>query len=160
MARAIVSAMAHQTWRRDDGFEISTDPARVDLDLTHRFLSRDSYWATGLPSDVLERSIKGSVVFGIYRGSKQVGFARVVTDKATFGWIGDVFVVPEVRGRRLGKWLMECIIGHPELQGFRRWMLATRDAHGLYEKFGFTPLHSPDRFMERWDREVYSSRSD
>jgi GNAT superfamily N-acetyltransferase len=144
------------TWRRDDGFEISTDKTRVDLDLTHRFLHDESYWAAGVPRDVFERSVAGSMVFGIYNDAgEQVGFARVVSDLATFAWIGDVFVLDAYRGRALGKWLMECITTHPQLQGLRRWMLATRDAHGLYAQYGFTPLHDPTRFMERWDRDVY-----
>ena len=144
-----------RTWRRDDGFEISTDPTRVDLDLTHRFLRDDSYWAAGVPRDVLERSIRGSIVFGIYNDAgDQVGFARVVSDKATFAWIGDVFVLPERRGVGLAKWLMECITTHPELQGLRRWMLATRDAHGLYAQYGFSPLHVQTLFMELWDSDV------
>jgi GNAT superfamily N-acetyltransferase len=95
------------------------------------------------------------MVFGVYRGSEQVGFARVVSDRATFAWIGDVFIVDAYRGQGLGKWLMECIVTHPELQGLRRWMLATRDAHGLYAQSGFTELHDATRFMERWDRDIY-----
>jgi GNAT superfamily N-acetyltransferase len=144
-----------RSWHRDDGFEISTDPARVDVELTHRFLSEQAYWSAGIPRDILERAIAGSMVFGIYRGPEQVGFARVVSDRATFAWIGDVFVLPEHRGHGLSKWLMECITTHPELQGLRRWMLATRDAHGLYSQYGFAPLHDPTRFMERWDPDVY-----
>jgi GNAT superfamily N-acetyltransferase len=141
-------------WRRGD-FEISTDKTRVDLAAVHAFLSTESYWATGVPLDVVRRSIEGSMVFGVYRGSEQVGFARVVSDKATFAWIGDVFIVGAYRGQGLGKWLMECIVTHPELQGLRRWILATRDAHGLYAQSGFTELHDPARFMERWDRDIY-----
>ena len=141
-------------WRNGE-FEISTDPARVDLATTHAFLANDSYWAAGVPRDVFERSIAGSMVFGMYRGEEQVGFARVVSDGATFAWIGDVFVRDEFRGKGLGKWLMETIVSHPDLQGLRRWMLATRDAHGLYQQYGFTDLHDPTRFMERWDRDIY-----
>ena len=149
------------SWRRGE-FEISTDATRVDLETVHRFLSEQAYWSPGVPLDVVRRAIEGSVVFGVYRmgeraeQSEQVGFARVVTDKATFGWIGDVFVVERHRGQGLSKWLMECIFAHPDLQGFRRWMLATRDAQGLYAQYGFTPLHDPTRFMERWDPDVYS----
>ena len=142
------------TWRQGE-FEISTDPARVDREMTHAFLENESYWAAGVPRDVFERSIAGSMVFGIYRGEEQVGFARVVSDRATFAWIGDVFVRDEFRGQGLSKWLMETIVTHPDLQGLRRWMLATRDAHGLYKQYGFTELHDPTRFMERWDRDIY-----
>lgn len=143
-------------WQRDD-YEISTDPARLDLDLTHDFLSHKSYWATGRSRDVVERSIANSLPFGIYKGNEQVGFARIVTDYATFAWVADVFVLPEHRGRGLSKWLMEVIIAHPRLQGFRRWVLSTRDAHGLYERFGFIKLHKPERWMERPDPNMKES---
>ena len=142
------------TWRKD-AFEISTDPARVDREMTHAFLQNESYWAAGVPRDVFDRSMEGSMVFGIYLGEEQVGFARVVSDRATFAWIGDVFVRGEFRGQGLSKWLMETIVTHPELQGLRRWMLATRDAHGLYQQFGFTELPDPTRFMTRHDPDVY-----
>ena len=142
------------TWRNGE-FEISTDPERVDRDATHAFLTNDSYWAAGVPRDVFDRSIEGSLVFGIYRGQEQVGFARVVSDRATFAWIGDVFVRDELRGHGLGKWLMQTIVTHPELQGLRRWMLATRDAHGLYKQSGFTELPDPTLFMTRHDPDVY-----
>jgi len=144
----------HQTWQRGE-YEISTDPARIDLDVTHRFLSDEAYWSPGVPREIVERAIGNSIVFGIYKGSAQAGLARVVSDRATFAWICDVFVLPEHRGAGLGKWLMECVTAHPELQGLRRWMLATRDAHGLYRKYGFTELHDATRFMERWDPEIY-----
>lgn len=140
-------------WRRGD-YEISTDPARLDLDLTHRFLSEEAYWSPGVPRDVVERAIGGSIVFGIYHDSRQVGMARVVSDRATFAWLCDVFVVPAERGHGLGKWLMECVKSHPDLQGLRRWLLATSDAHGLYAQYGFTPA-DPNRFMEIRDPDVY-----
>jgi GNAT superfamily N-acetyltransferase len=138
---------AHPEWQRD-GFTISTDPARVDRDLVHTFLA-GSYWAAGVPREVVERSLEHSVVFGVYRGGAQVGFARVVTDRATFAYLADVFVLPEHRGLGLGDWLVATVVQHPELQGLRRWMLATADAHGLYERHGFAGLEDPDRFMER-----------
>ena len=141
-------------WQRGE-YEISTDPTRLDLDLTHRFLNEEAYWSLGVPMDVVKRAIAGSIVFGVYLGQDQVGFARVVSDKATFAWLGDVFVVAEHRGHGLGKWLMECVKSHPELQGLRRWMLATRDAHGLYEQYGFT-IVEPGRFMEIRDSDVYN----
>jgi len=143
-----------EEWHRGE-FKISTDPARVDLPVVHAFLRTEAYWSPGVPMDVVRRSIGGSIVFGVYRGEEQVGFTRVVSDKATFAWICDVFVLDAYRGQGLGKWLMECVVAHPELQGLRRWMLATRDAHGLYTQSGFTELHDPARLMERWDPEIY-----
>ncbi len=133
-------------WQRGE-YTISTEPARIDLDAVHRYLSQ-SYWATGIPRELVVRSVKGSVVFGIYKGKEQVGFARVVTDRATFGYLADVYVLEEHRGKGLSKWLMEVILAHPDLQGFRRWMLATRDAHGLYAQYGFTPPARPEAIME------------
>jgi len=130
----------HPAWRRGE-FEISTDPSRLDLDAVHGYLTR-SYWATGIAREKVERSIEGSIPFGVYRigpveAQSLVGFARVVTDRATFAWLGDVFILEEFQGRGLGKWLVECVIAHPELQGLRRFLLATRDAHGLYAQYGF-----------------------
>ena len=140
-------------WQRGD-YEVSTDPARIDIESVHRFLSDEAYWSPGVPQDVVRRAIAGSLVFGLYRGSAQVGLARVVSDRATFAWLCDVYVLEEHRGHGLGKWLMECVKAHPELQGLRRWLLATRDAHGLYKQFGFEPV-DPDRFMENRDPDVY-----
>lgn len=144
--------------RRGD-FLVSTDRALLDLPLIHAFLTR-SYWSPGVPLETVQRAIEGSLPFGLYRleqgrAERQVGFARVVTDGATFGYLADVFVDEAARGQGLGQWLMEVLFAHPQLQGFRRFMLATRDAHGLYAKHGFTPLASPQRFMERWDPDVY-----
>jgi GNAT superfamily N-acetyltransferase len=139
-----------QTWERDD-YLISTDASRLNISLIHRFLTIESYWAVGRSLEVVQRSIDNSLCFGIYRGAEQVGFARVVTDFATFAWVADVFLLSEHRGRGLAKWLMEVILGHPELQGFRRWVLATKDAQTLYTQFGFIPLHRPERWMERPD---------
>ena len=132
-------------WHRD-GYEISDDPGRLDLDVVHRFLSQDAYWSPGVERDVVERSIAGSINFGVFSGEGQVGFARVVSDRATFAWLADVFILEPERGRGLGKWLVETVLGHPELQGLRRWTLATADAHGLYRAFGFEPA-DPRRFM-------------
>jgi GNAT superfamily N-acetyltransferase len=130
-----------------DGYEISTDPGRLDLDVIHDFL-RDAYWSPGVPREVVERSIAHSICFGAYDASgAQAGFARVVTDRAVFAYLGDVFVLPEHRGRGLGMRLMEAVVAHPDLQGLRRFTLATRDAHGLYAKFGFEPLRNPAIFM-------------
>jgi GNAT superfamily N-acetyltransferase len=145
-----------ESWERD-GYLISTDRSRLNIDLIHEFLSKTSYWATGRVRDVVERSIDNSLSFGVYVGSDQVGFARVVTDYATFAWIADVFVLPEHRGHGLSKWLMEVMLSHPQLQGFRRWVLATKDAHSLYERFAFIPLHRPERWMERPDPNMQES---
>ena len=145
-----------ESWQRGD-YEISTDRARLDLTLIQDFLFRHTYWAAGRSMEVVQRSIENSLPFGIYKGTDQVGFARVVTDFATFAWIADVFVLPEHRGRGLSKWLMEVMLAHPQLQGFRRWVLATKDAHGLYERFGFIKLHRPERWMERPDPNMKES---
>ena len=131
-----------------DGYEIDDDPARLDLDVIHRFLSEESYWAKGTSRQSVERAVAGSLNFGLYQGTAQVGFTRVVTDRATFAWVADVFVIPEHRGRRLGHWLIETMLAHPELQGLRRFLLATTDAHGVYADAGFVPLPEPWRWME------------
>jgi GNAT superfamily N-acetyltransferase len=126
---------------------VSTDAARLDLEIIHGFLSR-SYWAAGIPREVVERAVRHSLCFGAYQGERQIGFARVVTDRATFAYVSDVFVLPDGRGRGVGKQLMAAIMAHPELQGLRRFTLATRDAHGLYRQFGFGPPRHPERQME------------
>ncbi len=136
-------------WQRD-GYLISTNASMLDLEVVHGYLSR-SYWAAGVPEDVVRRSIENSLCFGVYRGEEQAGFARVVTDRATFAYLADVFVLEEHRGQGIGKWLVEVILSHPELQGLRRWMLATRDAHDLYRRYAFTELARPGIFMERKD---------
>lgn len=137
-------------WQREE-FSISTDRARLDIAVIHNFLTTDSYWAQGRTVETIKRSIENSLNFGVYHRQQQVGFARVVTDYATFAWLADVFVFDEYRGRGLGKWLVEVILSHPELQGFRRWVLATKDAHELYRRFGFIELKRPERWMERPD---------
>ena len=137
--------------------EISTDPARLDRDWLLASL-RATYWAGALTREQMDRSIAHSLVFGVYDGARQVGFARVVTDRATFAWLADVLIDPARRGQGIGVKLVETIRAHPELQGLRRWMLATRDAHGLYEKFGFRPLPEPERFMEIRDRDAGRGR--
>lgn len=149
--------MSPQTWTRDD-FAVTTDPARIDIDAVHRFLSEESYWAKAIPRDVVERAIRNSLCFSVLHRDRLVGFARVVSDRATVAYVGDVFVVADHRGKGLSKWLMECIVAHPELQGLRRWMLATADAHGLYAQFGFTPLKAPARWMEKHDPGVYERK--
>jgi GNAT superfamily N-acetyltransferase len=139
-----------QVWRRG-AFEISTERARLDYDVLYDFLSRTSYWARGRTLDVIRRSIEHSLPFGLYTQGRQIGFARVVTDYATFAWLADVFVLAEFRGQGLAQWLLQVIITQPELQGLRRWVLATRDAHELYRRFGFTELAQADRWMEKFE---------
>ncbi len=128
-------------------FTISTEEARLQLDAILAFLSR-AYWAEGRTRDVIERSMAHSLCFGLYAGDRQIGFARVITDRATFAYLCDVFIDDSYRGRGLGKWLMAAVMDHPDLQGLRRWTLATRDAHGLYKQFGWTDLKHPERWME------------
>ena len=130
-------------------FTISTDRSRLQLDVIHEYLSEKSYWATERTYEQTVTAIKNSLPFAIYKGENQVGFARVVTDYATFAYLGDVFILPEYQGNGLGKLLMQAILEHPDLQGFRRWILATADAHGLYEQFGFSALKVPERWMEK-----------
>jgi N-acetylglutamate synthase-like GNAT family acetyltransferase len=130
------------------GFSISTDNNLLDIDLIHNYLDKDSYWANGIPFEKVERSIKNSLCFGVYFEGKQIGFARIVTDKATFGYLADVFILPEFRKQGLSKWLVQTIMHHPDLQGLRRWSLATVDAHGLYAQFGFTEITNPERWMQ------------
>jgi GNAT superfamily N-acetyltransferase len=143
-----------------DGIEISTDPDRIDADLVHDFLSRQSSWAPGIPRGTLERSIHNSLVFGAYTADgRQVGFVRAVTDYATFAHVMDLFVLPEWRRQGLGKRLIEAILTHPKLQGLRRWSLATQDRHGFYARYGFTALAEPERFMELCPQRPASARS-
>lgn len=143
-------------WHKGE-YTISDEPGRLDLGVVHRFVSEESYWGQGRPFEVVRRSVEGSKPFGVYQGDEMVGFARVVTDGATFAWVADVFVVTAHRGRGLSKWLMETILAHPELQGFRRWVLATKDAQGLYRQFGFRELKRPERWMERPDPNMQES---
>lgn len=132
----------------EDTLLISDDPARLDRELVHRFLSERSYWARGVPPEAVNRSLDHSLCFGVYQAGQQIGFARVVTDFATFAWLADVFVVEDKRRQGLGKKLIATVLAHPRLQGLRRFMLGTRDAHGLYARFGFKSLTYPERFME------------
>jgi ribose 5-phosphate isomerase B len=149
--------LMHCTWKEPRGeFEISTDPARIDVDAVYRFLTA-SYWAKGIPLATVQLSIANSLCFGIYRGHEQAGFARVITDRATFAYLGDVFVIETFRGRGLSKWLMQCIMAHPELQGLRRWSLVTRDAHGLYQQSGFATLKAPEGWMELHHPGMYAA---
>ena len=137
-----------------NGFTISTEKDKLDIDVIHSFLNR-TYWAEGISKEIIRRSIEGSLCFGVFENDKQVGFARMITDKATFAYLADVFIIEEYRGRGLSKWLMEVIMSHPDLQGLRRMVLVTKDAHGLYKQFGFTPLINVERWMQILDPDVY-----
>ena len=136
-------------------YEISTDKARLDIPLIHRFLSQESYWATNIPLEIVQQSIEHSLCFGVYDGEAQIGFARVITDQATFAYLADVFVLPNYRVRGIARQLMATISAYPTLQGLRRWVLATRDAHELYAQFGFTALDQPELFMQRKREKPY-----
>jgi GNAT superfamily N-acetyltransferase len=141
------------------GVEVSSDAARLDVDAVHAFLSQ-SYWSPGIPREVLDRALKNSLCFGAYEGSRQVGFARVVTDRATFAWLCDVFVIESHRRRGIADALMGAVKSHPELQGLRRWSLATRDAHPLYRRHGFLPLADSAPAMEIRRPNVYQEGGD
>jgi GNAT superfamily N-acetyltransferase len=134
---------------------ISFDTGALDLDVIHGFLTT-SYWSPGIPRATVARAIAGSLCVGAYRDGAQVGFARLVTDRATFAWLADVFVLPEARGLGTGRAMVQALMDHPEMQGLRRWLLATLDAHGVYAALGWTPLARPERFLERHDPDVYS----
>jgi len=138
-------------------YEISTDARRLNVDVIHDFLAKESYWSPGIPRVIVERAIDNSLCFGVYHHTAQVGFARVVTDKSTFAFLADVFILSAHRGKGLAKWLMRCVVGHEDLQGLRRLLLLTSDAHGLYRKFGFKELGNPSRFMEILRQDIYSS---
>src|SRR4026208_30229 len=137
-----------------DQFTITTGKEKFDVDLIHSFLT-NSYWAEGISREIISRSIDGALCFGVFENNKHIGFARMITDKATFAYLADVFIIEEYRGRGLSKWLMQVIMSHPDLQGLRRMILATKDAHGLYRQFGFTPLINVDRWMHILDPDVY-----
>jgi GNAT superfamily N-acetyltransferase len=139
---------------RRGNYLVTTDPARLDKEFIHGYLTR-SYWSEGISRNVVERGIANSLCFGVYEGDQQVGFARVITDYATFAYLADVFIIESHRGRGLSKFLMECIVNDSRLQGFRRWILGTRDAHGLYAQYGFKRLAKPERFMEIHEPDVY-----
>lgn len=137
-----------------DQYSISTDKEKFDINVIHSFLSH-SYWAEGISKEIIQRSINGSLCFGVFENEKQIGFARMITDKATFAYLADVFIIEEYRGRGLSKWLMQTIISYPDLQGLRRMMLATRDAHELYRNFGFVSLTNADRWMQIHNADIY-----
>jgi GNAT superfamily N-acetyltransferase len=153
----MMQPVQHQQYRRGE-FTISTDPAKLDVPAVHAFLTQ-SYWAEGIPLPVVERSIQNSLCFGLYEGKDQIGFARVVSDLATYAYLADVYVLEKYRRRGLAKWLMACVQQHPELQGLRRWGLVTRDAHALYEQFGFTRPAKPEGYMEKLAGDIYKKSS-
>jgi len=146
--------MRNIEWQ-NGSYTISTDKSKLDIPYIHQFISH-SYWAENIPVEVVQRSIEGSLCFGLYDGKKQIGFARVISDMATFAYLADVFVDDQYRGQGLSKWLMEIIMSHPNLQGLRRFMLGTKDAHGLYAKFGFTSLSQPERWMQKHFPDIYT----
>ena len=145
----------HTEWKRNQ-LVVSTDPARLDLNAVHSYLI-SAYWCEGIPREIVERALKNSLCFGLFDGSIQVGLARVVTDYATFAYLCDVYVLETHQGRGLGKWLIECAMAHPQLQGLRRFNLVTRDAHQLYAPFGFKPLAAPERHMEKVTPDIYKA---
>ncbi|MEP6941795.1 MAG: GNAT family N-acetyltransferase [Betaproteobacteria bacterium] len=150
-------APVHYT-ERNGALELSTDPGRLERAMIHDYLGAHSYWAKGVPRSVVDRAIDHSLCFGAYRDEAQVAFARVVTDRATFAYLADVFVQPSAQGEGVAKWMIAGVMRHPDLQGLRRFLLATRDAHSLYARFGFAPLANPSRFLERFDPDVYVPR--
>jgi len=139
--------------------EISTSRERLDVAVIHAFLA-ESYWSPGIPRETVERAIAGSLNFGVYRNGRQIGFARVITDGATFAYFADVFVLPDYRGAGLATWLMTTALTHPALTGLRRCLLVTRDAQALYARCGFTPIARPERFMEITRPDIYRTGSD
>jgi len=147
--------MKHKIIETQHGdYTISTDPAKLDAAKAHAFLTQ-AHWSEGIPLEVLRKAMQNSLCFGLYYKGEQVGMTRAVTDYATYAYLCDVYVLPEHRGKGLGQWLVECVMTHPELQNLRRFTLATKDAHGVYARFGFTPLTAPERMMERHDPGVY-----
>lgn len=138
-------------------YSISTDKELLDLVLIHHFLSKESYWSKNIPLEIVQRSIENSLCFGVYTNQKMIGFGRVVSDFATFAYLGDVFILPGHRGKGLSKWLMETILQHPQLQGLRRFCLGTRDAHSLYERYGFKNLVRPENWLEIKHENIYTS---
>lgn len=134
--------------RQRDHFTISTDPTKLDHAVIYDYLHNHAYWSLGRTRETIEKSLRHSLVFGVYDGVAQVGMARIISDYAVFAYLCDVFILPTHQGHGLGKWLMECVRAHPDLQGLRRWTLATRDAHGLYRQYGFSELSAPERWME------------
>ena len=139
-----------------DDFYISTDKTKLDIETIHEFLSTKAYWCINIPKDKVQTAIQNSLCFGVYQDKKQIGFARIISDFSTIAYLGDVFILEEYRGKGLSKWLMENIMNYPSLQGLRRWILLTGDAHSLYRQFGWTDIADPTKWMELHDKKVYS----
>ncbi|MCL9806580.1 GNAT family N-acetyltransferase [Flavobacterium amniphilum] len=137
-------------------FSISTDKAKLDVNAIHDFLSVKAYWSLNIPKETVQTAIDNSLCFGVYENNKQIGFARVISDRATIAYLGDVYVLEEYRGKGLSKWLMDTIMNHPDLQGLRRWILLTGDAHGLYRQYGWTDIADASKWMELHNKNVYS----
>ena len=147
--------MSNKGIKMISGYKISSETSDMDISVIHQYISR-SYWASNIPLSTMKKAVENSLCFGVFTDSgEQIAFARLITDSATFAYLADVFVLEKHRGKGISKWLMECIVKHPDLQGLRRMALATSDAHGLYKQFGFTPLKSPDTFMELHQPNVY-----
>ena len=140
-------------------FCISTDKSKLDIDSIHEFLSTQAYWCLNIPKDKVQTAIENSLCFGVYLHEKQIGFARIISDFSTIAYLGDVYILEEFRGKGLSKWLVEIIMNHPNLQGLRRWILLTGDAHELYRKFGWTDIADPTKWMELHDKNVYKKKS-
>jgi len=139
-----------------DGFCISTDKEKLDIETIHEFLSTKAYWCINIPKEKVQTAIQNSLCFGVYQDKKQIGFARIISDFSTIAYLGDVFILEEYRGKGLSKWLMDYIMNYPDLQGLRRWILLTGDAHELYRQFGWTDIENPSRWMELFNKNVYS----
>lgn len=137
-------------------FCLSTDKTKLDIDSIHQFLSTKAYWALNIPKDKVRTTIQNSLCFGVYIDEKQIGFAKIISDFSTIAYLGDVYILEEYRGNGLSKWLIETIMAHPDLQGLRRWILLTGDAHGLYRRFGWTDIAEPSKWMELHNKNVYS----
>ena len=143
-------------WQKDI-YSITTDKTKLSVEYVHAYLSKSSYWAAGIPLHTVQKSVEGSLCFGVFKEKEMIGFARVITDKATFAYLADVFIDEAYRGLGLSKWLIEVIVQHPDLQGLRRFLLATLDAHGLYRQYGFTDLTFPERWMQIHNPNVYNN---
>ena len=143
-----------------NGFCISTDKSNLDIPAIHHFLSTEAYWSLEIPFETVRKSIDHSLNFGLYHNEQQIGFARIISDFSTIAYLGDVYILPEFRGRGLSKWLMETITSFPELQGLRRWILLTGDAHGLYKQFGWKDISNPERWMELHNKDVYKKTNE
>ena len=140
------------------GYCISTEKAKLDLKAIHHFLSTQAYWSKNIPIEKVQTAIENSLNFGLYLKDQQIGYARIISDFSTIAYLGDLYILPEYRGQGLSKWLMNTIMSHPNLQGLRRWILLTSDAHGLYKQFGWTEIANPDKWMERHDKGVYTTK--